>query len=337
MKRTATMVLAGVLALGVLAGCGSKEKPGNVYTNQQPGAAQPKSYGTLKIGQMPTIDGLPFWVADAKGYYKEQGIDVQLITFKSANERDAAIMAGQVDGVLTDPISTTTLIASGSAKLKITSLGLGATLAEGPMMILSAPNSGITKVDQLKGVDIGISTNSVIQYDTEKLLLENGFKPEEIKETNMASIPIRFDSLINGQIKAATMPDPWASLAIAKGAKVVVSDAQAKGGNYSLSVIDFTEKAIAEKKDAIKQFFIAYNRAVLDIQANPQSHMDMLIKNANLPAETKDAYKVLAPSLAQAPKKEDLESVVQWLLDKKIITSKVTAEQLVDSSLLPQK
>jgi NitT/TauT family transport system substrate-binding protein len=339
MKRSLSLVLAGVLVLGVLAGCGSKQKPGNVYTKEQPAAPQTqqvKSVGSLKIGQLPVVDGLPFWVAKEKGYYQQQGLDVELITFKSANERDAAIMGGQIDGMLADPIATTTLVASGAAKIKIASLGLGATMEEGPMAILAAPNSGITSVEQLKGVEIAISSNSVMHYVTEKLLLENGFKPEEIKVTNMASIPVRFDSLINGQIKAAILPDPLLSLAVKKGAKVILSDTKAKQ-NYSLSVIDFTEKALTEKAEAVKQFFIAYNRAVLDIHTNPQSFMDMLIKNGNLPAEVKDAYKILPPSPAQAPKKEDLESVVQWLLDKKIITTKVTPEQLVDASLLPTK
>lgn len=334
MKRTLSAVLSGVLALSVLSGCGSK--PDAAYKKDQPAPSGQKTLAPLKIGQMPTVDGLPFWVAQAKDYYKQQGIDVELITFKSPNERDAALMAGQLDGALTDVLGTTTLVASGSAKLKVASLGLGATQAEGPFAIVAAPNSGITKPEDLKGVDIAISTNSVIHYVTDKLLLENGFKPEEIKVTNMASIPVRVEALISGQIKAATLPDPWLSYAVSKGAKVILSDAKAKQ-NYSISVIDFTEKAMAEKSESIKQFFIAYNRAAIDIQANPQSYMDMLITNANLPKEVKDAYKVQPVSMAQAPKKEDLESVVQWLSDKKIISNKVTYEQLVDSSLLPTK
>ncbi|HYG57637.1 MAG TPA: MetQ/NlpA family ABC transporter substrate-binding protein [Symbiobacteriaceae bacterium] len=337
MKRTMALILAAVTTLGILSGCGSK--PEQVYTNDQTPLPAKKETITLKIGQLPVADGLPFWVGEVKNYYKEQGINVELMTFASAQERDAAITAGEIDGMLADPIAAATLVASG-AKVKIASLGLGATQTEGPMGILAAPKSGITKVEHLKGVEIAISAGSVMHYVTEKLLLENGMKLEEIKVTNIPKIPVRFESLIGGQVKAAILPDPFFSLAASKGARIILNDAEAKQ-NYSLSVIIFAEKALTDKAQGVKDFFIAYNRAVNDIRLNPQGYSDLLVdpKYGKLPADVKDpkVYKNVPPSFAQAPKKEDLESVVQWLVEKEFIKSTLTYEQLVDDSLLPKK
>lgn len=336
MKRTLSLALACVLTVGVLAGCGSK--PQKVYQEPAPQkAAPPPIVGKLKIGQLPVVDGLPFWVGAQKGYFKQEGVDVELITFKSANERDAAIISGDIDGMLTDPIGTTTLVASGTP-LKILSLGLGATKQEGPFGIVAAPGSGLTKVEDLKGVEIAISNGSIMDYAVEKLLTDAGFKKEEIKTTNLPQIPIRYESLMSGKIKAAILPEPWLSLAASnKDAKVLVHDATAGKLDYTITVIPFSEKAIKEKADAIKRFFIAYNRAVNDLRIDPQGYMDLLISEAKVPAEVKVAYKNVPPSFAQAPKKEDLESVVQWLVDRKAIKSPVSYEQLVDTSLLPQK
>ncbi|HYF91749.1 MAG TPA: MetQ/NlpA family ABC transporter substrate-binding protein [Symbiobacteriaceae bacterium] len=339
MKRTLSFALAGVLALSVLAGCGSK--PGKVY--EQPASpanpATPKqAEGKLKIGQLPVVDGMPFWVAAEKGYYKQEGVEVELITFKSANERDAAIISGDIDGMLADPIATATLVASGTP-VKIASLGLGATKAEGPMAIIAAPGSGITKVEDLKGVEIAISNGSVMDFVVEKLLTEAGLKKEEIKTTNIPQIPIRYESLMSGKIKAAILPEPWLSMAAAegKGTKTILHDATAGKLDYSLSVIPFREQSMKEKPEAIKRFFLAYNRAVNDIRLSPQGFMDLLIREGKVPVEVKTVYKNVPPSMAQAPKKEDLESVVQWLVDRKIIKSPVSYEQLVDTSLLPKK
>jgi len=331
MKRVLSLVLAGALALSVLAGCAQKPKETYEKKDGQTPAADVKPVN-LKIGQLPIADGLPFWVADVKGYYKEHNVNVELITFKSANERDIALTSGDIDGVLTDIMSTTTLVASGT-KVKITSIGLGVTKEEGPMGILVSPNSGITDLKQLKGVEIAISTNTVMQYVAEKLLADAGFKPDEMKFTNIAQIPLRLESLMSNKIKAAVLPDPLLSLAAAQGAKIVANDKDAKQ-NYSISVITFSEKAIKEKAEGLKRFYLAYNRGVLDVQAKPQEYMDLLIERAKLPADLKTAYKILPPSLSKAPNKEDVESVVQWLLDKKIISSKLSYEQLVDSSLL---
>ena len=47
--------------------------------------------------------------------------------------------------------------------------------------VLASPKSGFTSVQDLKGVEIGISQGTVIEYVTERLLEAEGFKPEEIK------------------------------------------------------------------------------------------------------------------------------------------------------------
>ncbi len=334
MKRLVSAVLATVLTAGILAGCGSK--PADTYKKgaETPAPATPAPTVTLKIGQIPTVDGLPFWVAEAKDFYKKAGVNVELIKFNSANERDAAIIGGQIDGMLADPLATTTLYASGT-KVNIASINLGVTKEEGPMGIMAAPGSTISKLEDLKNVEVATSTNSVTHYVLEKMLLDAGLKPEEIKITPIPQITLRFESLMSGKVKAAIMPDPLFSLAVSKGAKLLASDAQAKN-NYSMSVVVFTEKAMKEKLDGVTKFFQAYNWAVGEIKAAPNSYRDVLVEKAGLPAEIKDAYQVVPFSAAQAPKKEDLEAVVQWLLDKKIIKSKVTYEELVNTSALPK-
>lgn len=330
MKRTFTLVLSAVLALAILAGCGAK--PEENYGKPAGSTEAPKPV-TLKIGQIPVIDGLPFWVAQQKDYYKAIGVNVELITFKSAQERETAMAAGELDGMLTDTITTGTLVSSGTA-LKIASLGLGATKQEGPISIVTAPNSGLKSINDLKGKEIAISTTTMMQYTAEHLLQDAGFTPEEMKFTNIASIPVRYEALMSGQVPAAILPDPLLSLAIANGATLVGDDTKAQH-NYSQSVIVFTEKAMTEKLDGVKKFFLAYNLAVRDIKENPNAYKELLVVNAKLPAEIKDKYQVVPFSPAQAPTKADLERVVQWLADKGITKTKLTYEQLVDTAALP--
>jgi NitT/TauT family transport system substrate-binding protein len=289
---------------------------------------------TLRIGQIPTIDGLPFWVAESQGYYRQQGVDVELVNFRSAAERDAALQGGQIDGALADPVAAVSMYAKGT-RVHITSVNLGATEQEGPIAILAAPGSGITSPDQLKGVEVAISSNSVIHYVTEKLLTEAGLKQEEIKTLSIPQIPLRFESLMAGTVKAATLPEPLLSLAVAKGATVVLSDAEARG-NYSQSVILFTGQAIDEKEEAVRRFFAAYNMAVRDIERDPDAFKELLATQANLPPEIKDSWRVFTFPLAQPPARADLEAVVDWLLSKGLIPRGVAYEEIVNATLYPE-
>lgn len=336
MKRITTLLLATALTAGLVAGCGSA--PEDTYNKSE----TPSNDGapvTLKIGQMPTPDGLPFWVAEAKGYYERQGVNVELVTFKSANERDAALMGGEIDGMLTDPMGAITLYATGTP-VKIVSLGLGATPQEGIFGIVSAPDSGITEVSQLKGVEIANSTNTITHYVQDQLLKDAGFTDDDIKITSIPSIPVRYEAVMSGQVQAALLPDPLMTLAKIDGANLVISDADGER-NYSQSVIAFSESALEEKHDGISRMLLAYNSAVADIKLNPTSdeYLQLLVDKASLPVASKLAYASdgVAVSFAQAPAKEDMESVIEWLLEKNFIDQPLTYEELVDTSVLPSQ
>ena len=53
--------------------------------------------------------------------------------------------------------------------------------------ILAAGQSGITDVEQLKGVEIGVSKGTIIEYLTDRLLQAEGFNNDEI---NTIAVPI---------------------------------------------------------------------------------------------------------------------------------------------------
>ncbi|HEY3365485.1 MAG TPA: MetQ/NlpA family ABC transporter substrate-binding protein [Symbiobacteriaceae bacterium] len=346
MKRTLTIMIAAVLALAVLAGCGAK--PQETYKKTAPAEPKPAEVKpvTIKLGMLPITEGLPFWLADQKGYFKDQNVTVEFVPFKSANERDAAIMSGAIDGMVSDLVAAATLVGSGT-KVHAVSMSLGVTAAEAPMGILSSPKSNIKVAADLKGKEIAISSGSIMQYVAEKLLAENGLKPDDVKFVSIPQIPVRLDSLLSDKVAAAILPDPLFYLAgtNTKKAHVVLDNSKAKQ-NYYQSVIIMTDKAIADKAEGIKRMFTAYNRAVADLQNPPKADpdkttfnnnlKDILGEKANLPAEIKAIYPVVPFSYATAPKKEDVESVLQWLTNKQLLKTKVTYEQMVNTTLLPK-
>ena len=86
MKKILTAVLASLLLM-VLVGCGSQ------------GAENSQ---TVKIGLLSIDDSLPFFVAEQEGLFEEYGVDVELVTFGSALDKETALEAGEIDGDMTD-------------------------------------------------------------------------------------------------------------------------------------------------------------------------------------------------------------------------------------------
>lgn len=287
----------------------------------------------MKIGLLPIVESLPFYVALDKGYFKDEGINVELVIFESALERDSAVGAAEVDGVLGDILAVASLNNSG-IPVKITSLALGESGKEGRFAILSSPASSITSPDQLKNVPVSISANSIIEYVTDNLLSESGLKPDEIKKEAIPKIPVRFNMLLENKIQAACLPDPQAALAESKGAKLVIDDTSS---NLSQTVIYFRDQYLDKNSKSVVKFFNAYARAAKDINDKPAAYTDLLIEKARVPKEALGIFTMDHYPAPQLPEREQIDRVVKWMLAKDLIKTDYTYEDLIRTDLLPKQ
>ncbi|MDA8221286.1 MAG: MetQ/NlpA family ABC transporter substrate-binding protein [Desulfitobacterium hafniense] len=313
-----------VLSLAILTfGCSAQKAADN-----QPKKSESK---IVKIGVLPIEDNLPFYVAEKDGIYTKEGVQVELVSFASAMERDAAMQAGQIDGQVADLLAVALLKKIGT-DVKIATIGLGATPKEGRFAILSSPNSGIKDLGGLNGATLGISQNSIIDYVSDQMLLDKGVKLDDVKKMSIPKMPVRLDMLLSDQINTACLPDPLASLAQAKGAHVLVDDTYK---NISQTVFLFRTKSIQENPEGIKAAVRAYGTAGQALTDNPNQYRDLFLEKAQIPQDLKDSYKTPTFSKLQLPTEEEVESVMKWMVEKELIPQAYDYQELVDPNLLP--
>ncbi|MBU4533009.1 MAG: MetQ/NlpA family ABC transporter substrate-binding protein [Eubacteriales bacterium] len=318
-----SILVAGLLLLG-LAGCGGSTPAGDVTPQSQP----------LKLGMLPITDNLPFWVAQDKGYFEDEGLTVELIDFPSALERDSALTAKAIDGALGDIIAVAQLN-DGGTPLTIVSIGQGVTAEEGRFAILAAPGSGITSVEQLKGVEIATSANSIMEYLIDTVLSDAGFPNEEIAKILIPKIPVRVDALLSGTVQAAILPDPLAALAELKGARVVLDDTATD--NLSQTVIYFRNEALERKANEVGGLMRAYTRAVEDIMADPTAFNEILAEKARVPHDVlqSDAHGMeIIFSAPMVPTEDMVDRVLTWMNGKGLLNKPVSYSDLVDGQVL---
>lgn len=320
-------LVAGAV-VAALTGCGQNQE-------RRTGAEQAKQAEVVKVrmGMLPIVDNLPFWVAQEKGYFQAEGLDVELISFPSALERDSALTAGKIDGGVGDLLAVAILRNSGTP-VKAVSLAMGAQPGESRFAVLSSPDSGIYKPDQLKNVEIAVSLNSVIEYTTDKLLEHQGLKPEEIKKVSIPKMPVRLEALLSGKVKAATLPDPLATLAAIKGAHLV---ADTLNDNVAQTVIVLREDFLDKNRPAAEKLIKAYARAAGEISADPVAFQKTLTQKANVPEEVLTNSEHRLPvhfSAPQLPTREQVQEVVGWLKEHNLIEKPLSYEELVDSRVI---
>lgn len=280
----------------------------------------------LKMGLLPILDILPFYVAEQKGYFEAEGINVEFVPVKSAQERDALMQAGEIDGMLNDLISTG-LFNRDDVQIQIVATARRAYPESPQFRVLAAPDGNVTSTSDLAGVPIGISQNTIIEYITDRLLEAEGLSPDQIEILEVSAIPVRFEQLMEGQIQAATLPDPLAQGAVAGGATLVVDDSQHT--QYSQSVLSFSTEAIGAKPNSIKKFLKAWNRAVADLNSNPDQFSDLLIEQGRVPESIQGSYQMPPFPEGEVPSQTEWQDVVDWLLEKGLIDQSVAYEDSV--------
>lgn len=69
-------------------------------------AKKPDQGQTIKIALLPILDVFPFYVAEAKGFFLEEGVRAQAIPVASGLSRDQLMQAGEIDAMLNEMATT---------------------------------------------------------------------------------------------------------------------------------------------------------------------------------------------------------------------------------------
>jgi NitT/TauT family transport system substrate-binding protein len=331
MNKTRSSVLLAVLATASLlvAGCGAtpSEQPTSPASGPQDGVA-----GSLRIALIPVLDVLPFHVAEQNGYFEQVGVQVEGVPVKSAQERDTLMQTGQVAGMLTDLLSPV-LFNQNEAQIMVVRTARKVYPGYPMFRLLAAPGSSIESAQDLAGVEIGSAQNTVIAYLTDRMLENAGLTPEEIRTREVSAIPVRFELLVNGELPAATLPDPLASGAVAAGATMVVDDTSVP--ERSQSILAFSLQALEEQPEAVRRFLRAWELAVEELNGNPEKYGDLLIEVGRVPESVQGKYQLPPFPEAMVPSPAQLADVVQWSLDEGLIGNSIPYERMVDDSYLP--
>jgi NitT/TauT family transport system substrate-binding protein len=199
-------------------------------------------------------------------------------------------------------------------------------------VIAAAPQSSIKTSKDLAGVEIGISQGSIIDYATNRILSGEGLTASQIKTLAVPKIPDRMSLLLSGQLKAATLPQPFATLAIQQGAVAIVDDT--KYPDIGNSVVSFRKKFIDEHPQAVRGFVEALNQATADVNANPEKYRSLLAKYKVVTDTVLAGYPIPRFPTGSLPNARQFEDVVSFAIDRKLIQGPVKYGDSVNGNFL---
>lgn len=273
----------------------------------------------VTVGTLATEDILPFWVAADEGLFADANLDASIVIFQSATELIAAVTAGDVDYAMTDPMVAASIYAGGT-DISIQWVTLGATAAQGRFGIMTA-NPNIKTLQDLAGKEIGVGSNTILEYVMDTLMENAGIAEADIKTSELQKLPVRYQAMASGRVEAAALPASLLALGEANGFTVVADDTA--GENISQSVMVARADALAAKDgvETLAALKSVWNKAAAEINANPESYRALLAENANLADDVAATYPVSDYPTCQLPTQQQVDDVLSWMKRKGYLTA----------------
>ncbi len=252
---------------------------------------------------------VPFYVAASKGFFREEGMDVEII---QANPRLGVMALVNGDVAFTGTfVSTVRGILSGFP-LKI----ILVSFKKGVYYLIAHPS--IKDIQDLKGKKLGVSSlRGSDHLVAEELLRSKGFNPAQLQPVVLGDTSVRAQSVITGAVEVTALSPPHDLMAQKMGGKVLAGPPEV---GMPASGMITSDRLIKENPQLVKRGLRAMLKANRFIEENRQETIRVLLQWVKqTPEIAARSYDVELKSILRdgIMSDSDMENFLERLFDKK--------------------
>ena len=255
--------------------------------------APEKKKVTIAVGGKSLFYYLPLTVAERKGYFKDEGLDVEIADFAGGARALQAMVGGSADMVSGAYEHTINMAAK---KQPIKAVVLQMRYSAMALAMSKERAAKFRGAKDMKGWKVGVTApGSSTNMYANNLLVKDGLKPTDISVVGVGTGAGAVAALEKGELDALVNLDPVLTQLESTGKFVTLFDTRTEkgmkdvyGGDYMASVIYVTDEYVKKNPNTVQAVVNAMVRADKWIaKATPQEIVDLM------PAE----YKSGNPSL----------------------------------------
>ena len=302
-------------------------------------AAPARAGGKLVVGHDSWIGYSGVFIADAKGFFKEAGIEVELKRFPGPGDSPPALIAGHLDVVLTT-LHNLVLVAGNDPGVNLKTVYL-IDSSNGADGIVS--KTSINSVADLKGKKVAVTVGEANEFFLITALEKAGLTIGDIESINVSADDAGA-AFLAGNVDAAVTWEPWLSKATSGGGKVLYSSKDLP--DLIINAIVATEKTLQDRPDDVRAFVKAVDRGVQYLKDHPEEGMEIVSKK--LEASPEDCKGMLAgdkvysladnaaliSDIQKGPIAPLMQNITAFLSDRKLIKTKPDVASLVDTTFV---
>ncbi|MGM9716243.1 MAG: ABC transporter substrate-binding protein [Prevotella sp.] len=284
------ILIYGIAAL-LMSACGQTYEEKQRMTRAERQRLAREDSLALKMAVMPTLDGMPLYLAKTRGWFDSLNVDVRLKVRNAQMDCDTALVGGSVEGAVTDVKRMERMVAQGTP---LDSAGQ----TNAYWQLIANRTVRVKNVSQLGDKMVAMTRYSATDYLTDKAL-------EGVKTTSMVfriqinDVLIRLGMLINNEMDALWLTEPQATTARLYK-HIVLKDSRKMG--EPLGRVVFTRKAMSDerRRQQIAAMVQGYNRACDSLnQYGLKNYADIVATCCHADAKTLQALpKMTFPHIA---------------------------------------
>jgi NitT/TauT family transport system substrate-binding protein len=213
---------AAVAALA--AGCSSGGGTTGAGSSMPTLSIGPAEKTTLNVGVVPAMDSAGFFIALHEGLFAKEGLTINYTPAVSSDTVIGSQLQGKLDITGGNYVSYIQAVAEKHDPLEV--IAEGSVMQQGSQVIFTMPKSDIKTLAGLKGHTLGVNAPQNIDYLLDVSVLSgNGVNRTDVKFPGQPiPFPDMAGELSSGKIDAATMPEPFASIAEQQLGAVTLAD-----------------------------------------------------------------------------------------------------------------
>jgi NitT/TauT family transport system substrate-binding protein len=256
---------------------------------------------TIAVGGKSLFYYLPLTVAERKGYFKEEGLEVEIPDFPGGARALQALVGGSADFVSGAYEHTINMAAK---KQPIKAVVLQARYSSIVLLLPKDKAAKYKSAKDLKGLKVGVTApGSSTNMFVNNLLAKDGLKPTDIAVVGVGAGAGAVAAMEKGELDAMSNLDPVISQLETTGKYVAIADSRTEkgmkeiyGGDYMASVIYVTDEFVKKNPNTVQAVVNAMVRAdkwiaksspqeIVDLMppeykaGNPSLYKDALLKN----------------------------------------------------------
>ena len=296
---------------------------------------------TVKIGHLPAAQGLPLYLALEKGYFEEQGITVEVVSFDSPNLLVQALVAGQIDFGAPSTAAGITAIAEAVNPGQLKIFAVGGSTTEGVDkindMLIVGINSTLTSIEDLKGKKVGILPSIQWRTIATHIFAQHGLSTEtDLLLVELAG-SLQVQALASGQVDALLTIEPMGTIGEMKGISRELVHAPVEEfladpfyGGAGVLRTEFAE----QNPETTKKILSVFAQAIDEINANPEEARVYLTKYTPLSEDIANELPFVEFKMYNDFTEEDitaLQTFFDIFWEYEVITKQVNVRDIVYS------